>query len=239
MPHTDSRVKNPASRTWGRRTVAIRVIPITLGTLLIWLLSMGCHRSPIAIPESPPEAVTTVMQQLVDNQPRVLWDALPPSYQSDIRGLIVTFCDQMDPEVYDRTFRLLNQGVRVLRQQRQFLFNSPYTLDNVLLDSGIGLHWNESVAILETLVNSDIASLDSLRQMDPGLFLASTGSRVMSDLERLTRRIQRSPEANPWERAREAVARVPVRFVLGKGSEGLLYFGSLCDYEKDRVGPMM
>lgn len=234
MLPTAPQVRNPVSRTWGPRLVAVRVIPMNLGTVLIWLLLAGCHRSPISIPESPPEVVTKVMQRLVDNQPRVLWDALPPSYQSDIRGLITAFCDQMDPEVYDRTFRVMNKGVRVLRQQQQFLFNSRYTLDNVLLDSGIGLHWKQSVGILETVVNSDIARLNSLRQMDPGLFLASTGSRVMSDLERLTRRVQRSPDANPWERAREVLARAPIRFVPGEGGEGILTFGSLRDDEEGR-----
>jgi hypothetical protein len=234
--HLDTQVKGPVSGARVRRNAAFgRAILMALGTGLVWLLVAGCHRSPISIPESPPEAATMVMQRLVDNQPRVLWDALPPSYRSDIRGLIVTFCDHMDPEVYDRTFRVLNKGIGVLRQKQEFLFNSPYTLDNVLLDSGIGLHWKQSVGILETLVNSDIARLDSLRQLDPGVFLASTGSRVMSDLERLTRRIQRSPESNPWERAREALARASVRFVPGQGEEGFLTFGSLNDEEEREV----
>jgi hypothetical protein len=234
--HLDTQVKGPVSGARVRRNAAFgRAILMAFGTGLVWLLLAGCHRSPISIPESPPEAATMVMQRLVDNQPRVLWDALPPSYRSDIRGLIVTFCDHMDPEVYDRTFRVLNKGIGVLRQKQEFLFNSPYTLDNVLLDSGIGLHWKQSVGILETLINSDIARLDSLRQLDPGVFLASTGNRVMSDLERLTRRIQRSPESNPWERAREALARGSVRFVPGEGEEGFLTFGSRNDEEEREV----
>jgi hypothetical protein len=92
--HLDTQVKGPVSGARVRRNAAFgRAILMALGTGLVWLLLAGCHRSPMSIPESPPEAATMVMQRLVDNQPRVLWDALPPSYRSDIRGLIVTFCD--------------------------------------------------------------------------------------------------------------------------------------------------
>jgi hypothetical protein len=41
--------------------------------------------------------------------------------------------------------------------------------------------------------------------MDPGQFLASTGSQVMSDLNRLRSRAQRSPGPNPWEIVGEAL----------------------------------
>ncbi|MCP5524446.1 MAG: hypothetical protein H7A46_23190 [Verrucomicrobiales bacterium] len=193
------------------------------------LLLSGCKKPapPAAIPgAASPDAVRTVMEGLTENRPQVLWEALPPSYQADIRGLVATFCDHADADIYDRFFRILGKGVQVLQRKKEFIFNSPMTLDNVIIDSGIGLHWKEAVGVLDTLVNSELASIESLRRLDPGKFLASTGSRLMSDMEELADLAQRSPRGNPWVRAREALEKAQITFVPGDGNQGFLTFAT-------------
>lgn len=192
--------------------------------LVAILLLAGCKPARVAIPDAAPDAVQTVMQGITENRPQVLWDALPPAYQADIRGLIATFCDHMDAEVYDRGFRILGKGVEVLQRKKEFIFNSPMTLDNPLIETSMGLHWKETVGLLDTLVSSELSSIESLRRMDPGAFLASTGSRLMSDMEDLADRAQRSPDRNPWVKAREALEQAQIRFVPGEGSQGFLTF---------------
>lgn len=195
-------------------------------TLCVTLLLAGCKKqtsSQAPLPASAtPDAVRTVMEGLTGNRPQVLWDALPPSYQADIRGLIATFCDHADAEVYDRAFRILGKGVQVLQRKKEFLFNSPMTLDNPIFDASIALHWKEAVGVLDTIVNSELSSIESLRRLDPGEFLASTGSRLMNDLEDLAELAQRSPRGNPWVRAREALEKAQIRFVPGEGNQGFL-----------------
>ena len=207
------------SRVWG------------MGALLALMLvfTLGCRRSTPVMPESPPDAIETVVEALGDNRPEVLWEALPPSYQADLRELIGTFCAHMDADIYDRAFRILGKAVRVLGEQKEFVFNSPLALSTPLLESIMGSQWNDTVGLLNAISKSDISSIESLRQMDPGQFLASTGSKVMSDLNRLRSRAQRSPGPNPWEVVGKALKEARIDFVPGDGGQGQLIWTSTKD----------
>lgn len=190
----------------------------------VWL--GGCSRSPEAVPESPPDAIEAVVDGLIDNQPQVLWHALPPSYQSDVRELVSTFCAHMDPEIYDRMFRVFSKAVQVLKEKEDYFWNSPIALSTPLLESTMGSRWDESVNLLSTLAESDLSSIESLRLMDPGKFLESTGHRVMVLGEALRRRPGRPSELNRWERARAALMQAQVDFVETAGDQGILRFRS-------------
>jgi hypothetical protein len=194
------------------------------------LLLAGCRKQPDfqgpIPPEKTPDAVRTMMDGLTENRPQVLWEALPPSYQADIRGLIATFCDHADAEVYDRFFRILDQGVQVLKRKKEFILNSPMTLDNPILDTGAALHWKEAVGLLDTFVSSELSTIESLRQLDPGKFLATTGSRLMNDMEELADLTERGARGNPWARAREALEKAQIGFVPGEGNQVVLTFAA-------------
>ncbi|MCL4179996.1 MAG: hypothetical protein KJ072_19895 [Verrucomicrobia bacterium] len=116
-----------------------------------------------------------------------------------------------------------------MREQKEFIFNSPLALSTPLLESSMGSQWNDTVGLLNTIFKSDFSSIESLRQMDPGQFLASTGSKVMSDLNRLRSRAQRSPGPNPWEVVGEALKEARIDFVPGDGGQGQLILTSTKD----------
>jgi hypothetical protein len=189
-------------------------------------LMAGCgRRAVVEEAETPRDTVEIVVEELAANRPQVLWEALPPSYQQDIRDLIAAFCDGVDGEAYDRAFRVMDKGVRVLEQKKEFIFNSPMTLNNPLIDSSVGMNWELSVGMMRAFVESEISSVESMRSMDPGLFLASTGSRIMGDMEELARLSPRADGTNPWLKAREAMANAQIRFVPGEDGQGYLTFG--------------
>lgn len=190
---------------------------------LLWL-QPGCRRQPPpAPPETPPtQAVETVLRGLSENRPETLWEALPPSYQADIRSLIAAFCDRVDTNLYNQTFRVLEKGVRVLREKKEFLFNSPFTLDNPIFETPLGLHWEETVEVLEVLVRSDLATVESLRRLDPGRFLATTGRRFMESLQTLAEATGMRPEQNPWLRWQEALDSTQLRFLPETNGVGIL-----------------
>jgi hypothetical protein len=199
---------------------------LILGPIGLLFLLLGCSRSPEAIPEAPPEAVQAVVEGLVDNEPQVLWDALPPSYQADIREVINTFCTYMDADIYDRAFGVLAKAVRVMKEQEEFMFNSPIALSVPMLESSMGSQWDETIGLLNTIAKSDLSSLDSLSRMDPGDFLASTGHQVMDRVEDLRSRAQRSPRPNPWERIGQALEEAQIDFTLTSDTQGSLRFSS-------------
>lgn len=206
----------------GRRAGGWRV---SLALVIAVVAVAGCgRRAVVEEAETPRDTVEIVVEELASNRPQVLWEALPPSYQQDIRGLIGAFCDGVDSEAYDRAFRIMDKGVRVLEQKKEFIFNSPMTLNNPLIDSSIGMNWELSVGMLRAFVESDLSSVESLRLMDPGAFLSTTGGRIMGDVEELARLSPRADGTNPWLKAREAMAGAQIEFVPGEDGQGYLTF---------------
>lgn len=215
----------PSERAEGYRPRSLSGLSVLAAVGFLWLL-FGCSRSPEAIPPSPPDAVEVMVERLADNQPQVLWDALPPSYQADIRQLIQIFCARMDSNLYDRAFGVLSQSVRVLKEQEEFIFNSPIALSVPMLESSMGSQWDDAVGLLDSIAKSDLSTLDSLSRLNPGDFLASTGHRVMDRWEALRSRAQRTAGPNPWKRLSQSLKDAQVEFLVTREAEGVLRFNS-------------
>jgi len=170
--------------------------------------------------------VQAVIEGLEDHQPRVVWDALPASYQTDIRDLISTFCSNMDADIYDRMFRILGKAVQVMNEKKEFIHNSPVVLSTPLLESSLGSQWNDTVGLLNTISKSDLSSLESLSRMDPGEFLGSTGHQVMDTVEAMRVRSQRSPGLNRWAQMSQTLKQTKIDFVNMSDNQGVLLFNS-------------
>jgi hypothetical protein len=211
-----------------------------LSGLVVALMAIGCGPKRAAIPESPPEAMKAVVEGLGDNRPQVLWDALPATYQKDIREVISAFCTNMDPAIYDRGFRVLGKAVQVLKEKKDYLGKSPIALSTPLLESFMGSQWNDTVGLLDAIVQSDFSTLAALKQADPGKVLASTGHQVMAGLDTLRTQMQRSPGLNQWEKMSRDLKAAQVRFEKADETHGLLKITSstnsaLKDVELTRV----
>lgn len=194
-----------------------------LGAALL-LASTACRRETGTTPPAPTpvSSLETLLRDLSENRPESLWEALPPSYQADVRGLIAAFCDRVDTNLYDQTFRVLDKAVRVLREKKEFLFNSPLTLDNPIFETPLGLHWEETVSVMEPLVRSELATVEGLRHLDPGRFLATTGRRFLENLESLVEAMELPPARNPWLRWRQALEATQLRFLPMEDGSGIL-----------------
>jgi len=197
-----------------------------LAGFMIVVLGFGCRRAPTSVPAAPPNAIEAIVEGMRNHQPQVVWHALPPSYQQDVKVVITTFCDNMDAEVYNRGFRILGKVVQVMREKEDLIAKSPIILSMPLIESRVGQHWGEDVALLNTIAQSDLSSLEKLGRMDPGKFLASTGPQVMDALEKFRESMQRSPGEDPWEKARQALKSADIQFAATDDTHGLLTFGS-------------
>jgi hypothetical protein len=199
-------------------------IALLLGLLV---LATSCKRASTAsVASTPAEAVKTIVQRLENSEPQALWEAMPPSYQAELRELIGTFCVHMDGEVYDRAFRILKKGVRVLKEKQESFCKSPVALSMPMLENLMGSRWNSMVSLLDSIATSDAATLDSLRRMDPGRFLETTGHEVMALSDQMGRQSARSPRSNPWQKLREALDAAHVQFQPTGQNQGWLKFGS-------------
>ena len=151
---------------------------------------------------------------------------MPPSYQVELRELIGTFCAHMDAEVYDRGFRILKKGVRALKDKQEYFIKSPVALSMPMLENLMGNQWNRMVSLLDSIATSDVATLDSLRRMDPGRFLETTGHEVMAISDQMRRQSARASSSNPWQKLREALDTAHVQFQPTGQDQGWLKFGS-------------
>jgi len=217
---------SPQESTGASPRWMVSTVTRVLTGMAIVVMTFGCSRSPTVIPEAPPDAVVVVIEGLADQQPQVLWDALPASYQSDIRDMIMMFSIKMDSNIYDRAFRILGKTVKVMQEKEDYIIKSPIVLSTPLLESSIGSQWDETVDLVNTIAQSELSSLESLRRMDPGDFLASTGRKVMQRLEEFRNRTQRSPGLNRWERMSHILKQAHLEFVQTSDGQGVLTFSS-------------
>ncbi|HSG70767.1 MAG TPA: hypothetical protein VLA12_10155, partial [Planctomycetaceae bacterium] len=61
---------------------------------------------------TPDGTVKAFLAALKNNQLGDIWDLLPPSYQQDVNGLVRDFGGQVDAELWDKSFALMNRYMK-------------------------------------------------------------------------------------------------------------------------------
>ena len=157
-------------------------IRIALLIVAMWL----SVSTPSALGQDTLEAtVKTVMSELKENRPQVLWQVLPGSYQADISGLVQEFANQMQESLWDDIFATFSKVVRVLDEKKLFLLDYPMVSAQLSKSPNGEAAYDGMVALLETLISSDLFSLDQLRSFDGYRFLSTTGSQIMGQMSHL------------------------------------------------------
>ena len=165
-----------------------------LVSLLSLAFVVGCGDQPISIPDTADGTVEAVIEGVVDQNPRVLWAALPSSYQSDITGLIHQFGQTVDEEVYDESFNVVRKVVRILKTKKTFILNHPMAA-SMLKEYKVTENWNAIIDPFETLAKSEFSNVDSLRRLDMNQCLRGTGREFMKQLTALSRMAPADPFA--------------------------------------------
>ncbi len=163
------------------------------GALWLFATSCGGGGSNIQLPSDPKGTVEAIVHHVGQNNPEVLWVALPPSYQSDVTGLVHDFAAKMDAELYDQTFALLRKIVGVMRDKKDFILDHPMARN---VDSAEAhANWDQVVGLFDTIVNSDLSSTSSLRSLDIGDFLRTDGHQLMQQFSALSKLSPEDPMA--------------------------------------------
>ncbi len=144
---------------------------------------------------TPDSVSNAVLQDLKENKPQALWKALPPSYQQDINTLIHDFANKMDVELYNKIAALSTKLVILLRDQKNFILNSPMMSQPQAQanKADIEKNWDAVVSLFATLTQSDLTDIDKVKTLDIEKFLTTTGSQFMTQFHRLQ---QSLPENN-------------------------------------------
>ncbi|MEE8584676.1 MAG: hypothetical protein V3T83_07480 [Acidobacteriota bacterium] len=172
------------------------------------------------LPQGPDGAVHNVVIGLAANHPEVMWQALPASYQSDINGLVRDFADQMDPEVWNRSFGVFSKAAQVLSEKKEFILANPMVAQQLVQKPEIEQNWDGIVDLLNIIAASQIATLDQLRDLNIEAFLADTVGELMAQAEVLAA----LSSENPLEKL-DKLQKLTVDLISNDGSEAVLEIG--------------
>lgn len=138
-----------------------------------------------SIPDTPDGTVAAVAETLADGHPEVLWQALPESYRNDLTELTRTFAGKMDPQLYDRSLAVLRRAVEVLQDKQQLILDSETVAmsgaDRERAEQTMG----SFLGIAQTLLNSEITTLEGLGNVDWEQYLATTGASLMEQARKI------------------------------------------------------
>jgi len=155
---------------------------LRLASLAPLVLLIGCASD--ELPQTAEDTITYTLTRLHGEQdPGVVWDLLPASYQNDIRGWARRFAEGVPSGVYDKVFRVLRQAGIAIKSKGEYLISEPMV--RYAMQGLRNADEDETLAVLESIGNSlillgrsEIATVDKLRNSDLGSFLHVTGSQI-------------------------------------------------------------
>ena len=148
------------------------------------------------LPGGADSVVLIPIKLLEEEDPKLLWEMLPPSYQTDVANLIHDFVKNMDQQLWDKLFEVLSQAGLLLKNKQDLITAmieqnlggtgaSPEEMQQSLETMG---------KMLQTLVKSDLGKHATAKGMDPGKFLDETGK----ELFKLIAETSKLEEGDPW-----------------------------------------
>ena len=143
-----------------------------------------------AADEGPESLITAPIQALEENNPRVIWDMLPASYQKDLNGLVQAFAKEMDAELWDSGFDLAGSVGELLRTKNDLISES---LTGMAEQFGVPLpdidlsEMSDGMeiigALFEKISKSDLGTIAKLKTIDLGNVANTLGKDIMTMME--------------------------------------------------------
>lgn len=172
----------------------------TMVAILTLTISLGfVAQAGAAVPDSPDGTVKAIAEGLVQNQPQVLWQAMPASYQEELTALTREFAGKMDASVYDKVFDVLQKTVELAKSKKEFILASSIMEKAEAERADIEQGYDGVVGLLEIILNSEISSIDSLSTIDYESFLSGTGTRIMEQAAAISKMSDDDPFATEFK----------------------------------------
>lgn len=158
-----------------------RWIPLAYVVCLVALF--GCEKQTVEAPEERPEEfLEQVAEAFRGNQPVIIWHALPPSYQEDVRGLVETIGERAQPALWNRTFEVVAKLGRVLEEKKELVLRHPILQNPAVAQLPLADHWDAVVRVLKAVSASDLARHSNLATLDIEKLLAGPGAAAWESL---------------------------------------------------------
>jgi len=193
----------------------------------VWALAIvfcafgvGCGDSGPSVPDSPDGTVLAISKGLTEGKPEILWAMLPPSYQKDVNDLKKEFADKVDTELYDKGFTIARKALSVLKAKKDFILeNKMLFMMTGMNKDKVSRNWDKVISLGETLINSDLNTVASLKALDVAGFLRGTGAKLMKQGEAISAMTEKDPYANEFL---AEMKNIKVAVVSSEGDKAIL-----------------
>jgi len=132
--------------------------------------------------ETADAAMMAMIAGLEENQLELVWDFLPPSYQTDVDSIVQEFAGKMDDELWKKTFGVAKRFVNLLGSKKEFVLANPQFQNAPLEKEQLSVGWDAVVKFLQTFVNSEISDLEKLKKFSGRSFAAGTISSLVDQV---------------------------------------------------------
>jgi hypothetical protein len=147
--------------------------------------------------------VDFIVEQVRAGQTIVFWDALPASYQQDVRLLVQAVVEKVDNRFTMPLMTVRNDALKVLRSKKEFILNHELvkpTLPDAILAAQI---YDPAVDVIDAYLSSDLLDVQQLKNND----IRSVIVRYFSNIARTITALEKAiPADSPWATTAQAVA---------------------------------
>lgn len=153
---------------------------------------------------TPDGTVKEAIQAAKEIELERIWDLLPSTMQTGINDIFKTFGNQVDAELWDKSFSLLNRYVKVLISKQDMLYQTPemqsglegfksspgasekLDVDSVTYEN-LKPMLTPLLEILATILDSEISSSSRLKSFDGRKFCAKNLDPIVENLVELSK----------------------------------------------------
>jgi len=152
-----------------------RVVAVTLALVLV----LASPALAVEIPSSPDGTVRAVAEGIASGHPEVLWQALPPSYQTDLNELTRLVADTVDPQLWDAAFATARRAAATLAIKKDIILASSTLQQSGAVGDDLDSGWDAAIAVLDAVCSSEISTTAGLKTVDWERYLATTGADIV------------------------------------------------------------
>jgi hypothetical protein len=160
---------------------SVRRLLFTFAALACCLPALARDPVPVALPATPDGTIKAIGTALGDGKFEVVWQAMPASYQSDVKKLLVEFSKKMDADLWDQGNKVGGKVAKILTDKAEFIVATPAIakqLEAKAVKPADAKTYLTSMGGVISDVQSNVASLPQLEKLEPEKLLANLGPKV-------------------------------------------------------------
>lgn len=132
--------------------------------------------------DAPDVALKNSLAALTTGDASAAWNMLPDKHQADAKAVWQEAAGKVDAEVWNRSFVVLGKLAELLKTKKDYILGSSVLGMKPEDKEEVARVWPHAVEVVDALANTEIKTVDGFKASDPGKFLSTTGTKVLTAL---------------------------------------------------------